>query len=57
MNDLKCIFVTYIIHLSRRPHVFPNVIDEDKVGPTILASMLGFAILVNFAVNLYDISK
>lgn len=26
---------------------------EDKVGPTILASMLGLAIIVNFSINLF----
>ena len=32
------------------------ITDEDKVGPIALAAMLGFAIVVNFGVNLFDIS-
>lgn len=30
--------------------------DEDKFGPTVLAAMLGLAIMVNFGVNLFDLS-
>jgi hypothetical protein len=33
---------------------FPLIVDEDTVGPTVLASMLGLAILVNFGVKIYD---
>ena len=31
--------------------------DEDKVGPIVLASMLGIAIIFNFVLNLFDIAK
>jgi hypothetical protein len=29
---------------------------ENRIGPIVLASLLGFSILVNFFVKLYDIS-
>jgi hypothetical protein len=38
-------------------HITLTHTDEDKFGPIVLASMLGFAIVVNFAVNLYDINS
>jgi hypothetical protein len=33
-----------------------STLDEDKVGPVVLAVMLASAITVNFAVKLYDIA-
>jgi hypothetical protein len=34
-----------------------DILDEDRVGPVVLASMLGIAILVNFFVKLYQLSQ
>jgi hypothetical protein len=36
------------------PYLF---LDEDKVGPIVLATLLGVAIFVNFAVKLYSYAR
>lgn len=58
MNEIKprhrhC---TYWKHSTYLISYFILQTDEDKVGPIALASMLGLAIVVNFGVNLFDLS-
>lgn len=56
---INILYFTFVPHIYSYISIFEYIrilLDEDRIGPIVLATMLATAIIANFSINLYDVS-